>query len=379
MTTHKESAVSVFSKLIKIGNTEIGEGCPPFVIAEMSGNHNQSLQRALKIVDAAAACGVKGFKIQTYTADTMTLDCREDGFVISDETSPWQGRSLHALYQEAYTPWDWHEAIFNRCRLHGMIPFSTPFDSSAVDFLESLGVDLYKIASFENTDHHLIRKVAATGKPVIISTGLANPSEIWEAVEVVRSTGNNKLILLKCTSAYPAPPELCNIKTISHMKELFGVPVGLSDHTPGIGIAVASVALNASVIEKHFTLSRKDGGVDSSFSLEPAEMKALAEESFRAFQGLGRVSYRLSPKEQKSLKFRRTLYLTRDIKKGEPFSRQNLGAIRPGDGLPVKYLDVFVGKTCKADVRKGTPLSWSFLQENPETRANAAQDELHPG
>ena len=276
---------------IKIDNISIGADNRPFIIAEMSGNHNQSLQRALEIVDAAARAGAHALKIQTYTADTMTLDLDEGEFRITDKQSLWQGKSLYQLYQEAHTPWEWHEPIFERCRELGMIVFSTPFDESAVDFLEDLDVPCYKIASFENTDLPLIRKVAETGKPMIISTGMANVAELDATVRTVREAGCSDLVLLKCTSTYPATPEDSNIMTIPHMRELFGCEVGLSDHTPGIGVAVASVTLGAAVIEKHFTLAREDGGVDSPFSIEPAELAMLVRETEHAWLALGKVAY----------------------------------------------------------------------------------------
>lgn len=347
--------------MIKIENREIGAGYAPFVIAEMSGNHNQSLDRALEIVDAAAHSGAHALKIQTYTPDTMTLDLDEREFHISDPNSLWNGTSLYKLYREAYTPWEWHEAIFARAQAKGMIPFSSPFDATAVDFLESLNVACYKIASFENTDLPLIRRVAATGKPLIISTGMATVAELDEAVRTARLAGCKDLILLKCTSTYPATPEFTNILSIPHMRELFGCEVGLSDHTMGIGVAVASVALGATVIEKHFTLNRADGGVDSTFSMEPVEMASLVAESERAWQALGEVSYGPTEKEKKSLIFRRSIYIVEDVKAGEVLTAQNLRAIRPGLGLPPKYLHELLGKRLNSDVKKGTPMSWGLI------------------
>ncbi len=340
----------------------IGPDTPPFVIAEMSGNHNQSLERALEIVDAAAASGAHGLKIQTYTADTMTLDIAEREFFIQDPKSLWQGRSLYDLYKEAYTPWEWHAPIFERCRKHGIIGFSSPFDATAVDFLESLNVDCYKIASFENTDLPLIRKVAGTGKPVIISTGMATAAEIDETVRAARAAGANDLVLLKCTSTYPATPANTNIRTIAHMRELFGCEIGLSDHTMGIGVSVASVALGASVIEKHFTLRRADGGVDSTFSLEPDELRSLVTETQRAWEALGVVSYRPTEAEKKSLVFRRSLYVVQDVAAGTVLSPQNVRAIRPGLGLPPKYYEVVMGKRLRAAVSRGTALTWDLLE-----------------
>ena len=348
-------------KEIKVGNKFIGTNHPPFIIAEMSGNHNQSLDRALEIVDAVALSGAQALKIQTYTPDTMTIDLNEREFHISDENSLWKGKSLYDLYGEAFTPWEWHEEIFERARKNGLIPFSSPFDSSAVDFLEDLNVEIYKIASFENTDIPLIQKVAATGKPMIISTGMASVSELDESVSAAREAGCNDLILLKCTSTYPALPINSNIKTIRHLKNLFSCEVGLSDHTLGIGAAIASVAMGASVIEKHFTLDRNDGGVDSAFSLEPRELASLVSESCSAWQSLGVISYGSSESEKASIQFRRSLYIVEDIKKGELITSSNLRAIRPGLGLPPKYIDNFIGKTAKVNVPKGTPLSWDLI------------------
>ena len=346
---------------IKIADRVIGANQPPFVIAEMSGNHNQSLERALKIVEAAAETGAHALKIQTYTADTMTLDMDENEFFISDPDSLWKGTSLYKLYQEAYTPWEWHKPIFDRCRELGIIAFSTPFDDTAVDFLESLDVPCYKIASFENTDIPLIRKVAATGKPLIISTGMATVAELDETVRAAREAGCKELILLKCTSTYPATPENSNVLTIPHMRELFDCQVGLSDHTLGVGVAIASVALGATVIEKHFTLSRSDGGVDSTFSMEPAEMAQLVVETERAWQALGNVAYGPTRAELASLQFRRSLYIARDMRAGEVFTRENLRAVRPGAGLATKYLPVFLGKKIRSDAAKGQPLTWDLL------------------
>jgi N-acetylneuraminate synthase len=345
----------------QIGHRWVGKGHRPFIIAEMSGNHNQSLERALAIVEAAAAAGADAVKLQTYTADTMTLDIHEGDFFIEDPNSLWKGQSLYRLYQEAYTPWEWHEPIFRRCRELGLLAFSTPFDESAVDFLESLDVPAYKIASFENTDLVLIRKAAATGKPLIISTGMATAAELDEAVRAAREAGAKHIVLLKCTSTYPASPENSNLATIPHMESLFGCQVGLSDHTMGVGVAVAAVALGATVIEKHFTLSRADGGVDAAFSMEPEEFRRLVEETKRAWQALGRVHYGPTEAEKPSLKHRRSLYVSRDIKAGEPFTRDNVKAIRPGLGLPTKYLEAVLGKTAKRDVKKGTPVTWDLF------------------
>ncbi|MDD4803451.1 MAG: pseudaminic acid synthase, partial [Syntrophomonas sp.] len=301
---------------IIIDNRMVGKDYPPFIVAEMSGNHNQSLERALAIVEAAAQAGAQGLKLQTYTADTITLDMDSNEFFISDSDSLWEGTSLYKLYQQAYTPWEWHEPIFKRCRELGLISFSTPFDETAVDFLEEMGVPCYKIASFENTYLPLIRKVAATGKPMIISTGMATVAELDETVRTAREAGCKDMILLKCTSSYPASPEDSNLMTIPHMRELFDCPVGLSDHTMGIGVAVASVALGTCLIEKHFTLSRAEGGVDSAFSMEREEMRQLVVETERAWQALGGIRYGAGEQESKSLKFRRSLYIAQDIQAG---------------------------------------------------------------
>lgn len=347
--------------MIEIAGRMIGVGAPPFVIAEMSGNHNQSLARALEIVDAAAKTGAHALKIQTYTPDTMTIDLDEREFHISDPKSLWAGASLYKLYGEAYTPWDWHKPIFDRARELGMIPFSTPFDDTSVDFLESLDVPCYKIASFENTDLPLIRRVASTGKPLIISTGMATVAEIDETVRAARESGCKDLILLKCTSTYPATAENTNILTIPHMRELFDCEVGLSDHTMGVGVAVASIALGATVVEKHFTLSRADGGVDSAFSMEPTEFAQLIVETDHAAKALGSVSYGPTNAEKKSLQYRRSLYVVEDAKAGDVLSHKNLRAIRPGLGLSPKHLELVIGKCLNRDVKRGTALEWGMF------------------
>lgn len=346
---------------IRLGSKIIGNDHPPFIIAEMSGNHNQSLDRALEIVEAAAKAGAHALKIQTYTADTMTIDLDNGDFYIEDPESLWKGTSLYQLYQQAYTPWEWHKPIFDRCRELGLIPFSTPFDESAVDFLEELEAPFYKIASFENNDIPLLKKVASTGKPMIISTGMATIAELDETVRVVREAGCKDLVLLKCTSTYPATPENSNVLTIPHMKELFNCHVGLSDHTMGVGTAVASVVLGATVIEKHFTLSRAEGGVDAAFSLEPEELKSLVIETERAWQSLGKVSYGPSEKEKASMKFRRSIYAVRDIKDGETFTKDNIRVIRPGYGMQPKYFETILGKKAKTDISRGTPLHWDII------------------
>ena len=341
---------------MKIKNHEIGLDSKPFIIAEMSGNHNQSLDRALKIVDEVAASGAHALKIQTYTADTMTIDISEGEFII--DTELWKDRSLYDLYREASTPWDWHEEIFLHARSKGLIPFSTPFDDSSVDFLESLDVDLYKIASFENTDLDLIKKVASTGKPLIVSTGMMDLNEMDELVRTARGYGCKDLVLLKCTSTYPSTPDGTNISTIPHMRKMFNCEVGLSDHSMGIGVSVASVSMGATVIEKHFTLDRSDGGVDSAFSMEPEEMKSLVIESERAWQSVGKIQYGPSLKEIESRQYRRSLYFIEDIKEGEEITKNNMRRIRPGLGLPPKYYSQILGKKVNQDIKRGTPVGW---------------------
>ena len=341
---------------MKIKNHEIGLDSKPFIIAEMSGNHNQSLDRALKIVDEVAASGAHALKIQTYTADTMTIDISEGEFII--DTELWKDRSLYDLYREASTPWEWHEEIFLHARSKGLIPFSTPFDDSSVDFLESLDVDLYKIASFENTDLDLIKKVASTGKPLIVSTGMMDLNEMDELVRTARGYGCKDLVLLKCTSTYPSTPDGTNISTIPHMRKMFNCEVGLSDHSMGIGVSVASVSMGATVIEKHFTLDRSDGGVDSAFSMEPEEMKSLVIESERAWQSVGKIQYGPSLKEIESRQYRRSLYFIEDINEGEEITKNNMRRIRPGLGLPPNYYSQILGKKVNQDIKRGTPVGW---------------------
>jgi N-acetylneuraminate synthase len=346
---------------MSIAGRRIGTDEPPFVIAEMSGNHNQSLARALEIVDAAADAGAHALKIQTYTADTMTLDVDRPEFHIEDPGSPWLGETLYSLYEKAYTPWEWHEPIFERARKRGLIAFSTPFDGSAVDFLESLDVPCYKIASFENTDLPLIHRVAATGKPIIMSTGMATAAELDESVRAARDAGCEDLVLLKCTSTYPATAEDSNLRTIPDMRGRFSCPVGLSDHPLGTAVAVASVALGAVVIEKHFTLSRADGGVDSAFSLEPLELKALVRDTERAWRALGGVSYGPTEAEKQSARLRRSLYIAQDMRAGDALDEENLRVVRPGNGLAPKYYDELLGRRIVRDAPKGTPVTWELL------------------
>jgi len=333
----------------------------PYLIAEMSGNHNQSLERALQIVDAAAAAGADAIKLQTYTADTMTLKVDAPDFVVQDPNSLWAGRHLHDLYAEAHTPWDWHGPIMRRAESLGLHCFSTPFDETAVDFLESLQVAAYKIASFELTDLPLIRKVARTGKPMIMSTGMATVAEIDEAVQCARAAGATDITLLKCTSTYPATPENSHLRTLPNLRATFGCEVGLSDHTMGLGVAVAAVALGATLIEKHFTLRRADGGVDSAFSLEPEEFRQLRIETERAWQGLGHTAYGGTQAEEKSRAFRRSLYVSAPVKAGELLSADNVRIVRPGFGLPPKFYELVLGKRASRDLAPGTAVSWDCL------------------
>lgn len=315
----------------------------------------------MAIVDAAAEAGVDALKLQTYTADTMTIDKSDGEFFISDANSLWKGESLYSLYQKAYTPWEWHRAIFERCQEKGIIGFSTPFDFTAVDFLEELDCPIYKIASFENIDLPLIKRVARTGKPMIVSTGMASIGELQELVDTARDNGCEDLTLLKCTSSYPAMPEGTNLLTIPHMKELFKCNVGLSDHTLGLGTAVASMALGARVIEKHFTLCRADGGVDSAFSMEPAEMAQLVCECNTAVQAMGHISYEMQEQEKNSLIYRRSLYIVKDMKAGDVLTDENLRSIRPGLGLPPKFYEELLGKRVRCDVKKGIAMRWEFV------------------
>lgn len=348
-------------KSINLNGLIIGENAKPFIIAEMSGNHNQSLKKALEIVDAAAMAGAHALKLQTYTADTMTIPSNEGLFLIDDPNSLWHGKTLYELYQIAHTPWEWHQAIFDRAKQHGLIVFSTPFDETSVDFLEELNVELYKIASFENKDWPLLKKIASTGKPVIMSTGATSLTELAESVDVLRTNGCKDLVLLKCTSTYPASPENTNLNTLPHLKQMFDCLVGLSDHTGGIGVAVASVAMGACVIEKHFTMSRDEGGVDSKFSIEPEELKNLVIESERAWLSLGNIKYEVLESEKSSLRFQRSIYVVKDIKAGEKFTKDNVRIIRPGDGLEPKFYDKIIGRNSKYDLKKGTPITWKEI------------------
>ena len=344
---------------LKIGSITISPENRPFIIAEMSGNHNQSLERALKLVDAAADAGAHAIKLQTYTADTMTM---KGAFKIEDENSLWKGRELYDLYKEAYTPWEWHEPIFEQAKKRNLIAFSSPFDESAVDFLEKLEAPLYKVASFENTDHPLLKKIAKTGKPVIMSTGVSTISDIYESVQVLRNHGCKNLVLLKCTSTYPSSPENTNLRTIPVLQQIFSdCLIGLSDHTMGIGASVASVVLGARVIEKHFTLRRADGGVDSAFSLEPEELQSLVTETERAFLALGKPVFDVQAAERKSKIFKRSIYVSKEIMAGEKITADNIRIIRPGDGLMPKFYEQVLGKTAARDLKAGTPLQWEAI------------------
>jgi N-acetylneuraminate synthase len=347
---------------IMIGGRAIGRGHKPFVVAEMSGNHNQSLERALAIVDAAADAGAHAVKIQTFTADSMTLDLAEGDFVIADPASLWNGRKLYDLYREAATPYEWHTAIMKRCSERGMLCFSTPFDAAALEFLETLNVPAYKIASFENIDIPLIRRVAATGKPIIMSTGMATEEELATSVHAARLAGCRDLVLLKCTSSYPASPEFTNLVTLPDLRDRFSVEVGLSDHTMGVGCSVAAIAFGATVIEKHFTLSRAEGGIDAAFSLEPAEMKSLVVETERAWLGLGHVHYGPTAAERGTMKHRRSLFVVDDVAVGELFTERNVRAIRPAGGLPPRYIDDVLGKKATRAIKRGTPLSLELFE-----------------
>lgn len=344
--------------MIKIADYQVGPDSPPFIIAEMSGNHNRSLERALAIVDAAAEAGAHAIKLQTYTADTMTLKTEHDDFKILEKNSLWYGRHLYDLYEEAHTPWEWHAPIMARAKQHGLICFSTPFDETAVNFLEELNVPAYKVASFENTDVPLLKKVAATGKPVIVSTGMANLQELQLMTRTLREAGCNNFVLLKCTSAYPASPLDANLKTIPHLAEMFNCQVGLSDHTMGIGVPIAAVALGATVIEKHFCLSRNEGGVDSAFSLEPTELKLLVEETHRAWQSVGKVQYTQSPVEEKSKQYRRSIYFVKDMKEGEIITEDCVRCVRPGFGLEPKFWTEIIGREVVQNVFYGKRVKW---------------------
>jgi pseudaminic acid synthase len=343
-------------KSITLAGRAIGPSNACYIIAEMSANHGQSLEKALEVVRAAKEAGADAIKLQTYTPDTLTIDCRGPEFMIG-KGALWEGKNLHDLYAEAYTPWEWQPELKNEAERLGMHCFSTPFDDTAVDFLEAMDVPAHKIASFELVDTELLRKVAATGKPVIMSTGMATFTEISEAVQTLCEAGCTQLALLKCTSAYPSLPEDMNLRTIAHMAESFGVPVGLSDHTLGIAVPVAAVAVGACIIEKHLTLRRSDGGPDAAFSLEPQEFREMVNAVRIAEKALGRITYDVTVKEQASRAFRRSLFVVKDLKAGDEFTRNNVRSIRPGNGMPVKELHSVLGRRARIDILRGTPLS----------------------
>ncbi len=345
-----------------INGRPIGPGHPPYLIAELSGNHNGELARALALVDAAKAAGADAVKLQTYTADTITIDHDGPGFRL--EGGLWQGRTLHDLYREAHTPWDWHEPLFAHARSIGLTIFSSPFDDTAVELLERLDAPAFKIASFELNDLPLIRRAARSGKPLIMSTGLATLGEVADAVE---AAGDGPLVLLHCVSGYPTPPEDCNLRTIPHLADAFGVAVGLSDHTHGVAVPVAAAALGAVVIEKHFTLSRAEGGVDSAFSLEPAEFKAMADSVRSAWAALGRIHYGVEPSEAGGRDYRRSLYIVADVPAGAPLTPANVRSIRPGFGMEPKHLPAVLGRRAARALKRGDPLRWDMLlpEDNP--------------
>lgn len=347
---------------VQIGKFQIGKNHKPFIIAEMSGNHNGSLDRALELVKAAADAGAHALKLQTYTADTLTINQRGGLFEITDPNSLWFGKNLYELYQLAYTPWEWHKEIFDYANSLGMEAFSSPFDETAVDYLEELNVPAYKIASFESAHHPLLKKVAQTGKPIIISSGASNLDDLYESIQVLKTNGAKDIVVLKCTSTYPATAKNTNLNTIPVFQDIFpDCTIGLSDHTMGIGVAVAAVALGARVVEKHFTLRRTDGGVDSAFSMEPQELQALVAETERAFLAMGGVQLQTQKSEEASLRYKRSIYIVENIKAGEKFTTQNLRIIRPGNGLAPKYLEKIVGTTAKKDLKRGTALTWDLL------------------
>jgi len=345
--------------VVEISGRKIGAGQPPFMIAEVSANHNGSLDRALAMLDVAKESGAHAVKFQTYRGDTITLDCGKPDFKITE--GPWAGRFLYDLYDEAHMPWEWHEPLFKRAEKLGLIAFSSPFDDTAIDFLENLNVPAYKVASFELLDLPLIRKMARTQKPIIMSSGMANLEEISRAVGAVREEGNQQIIILHCISSYPASCDEANLKTMVHLRKTFGLPVGLSDHTLGVAVAVAAVALGACVIEKHFTLKRSDGGADSGFSLEPNELKDLVSTSYQAWQAIGKVNFNRTKGEEQNAFFRRSLYVVEDMRAGEVFSRVNVRSIRPGFGLDPDAYDKVMGSKAKVAIEKGTALSWAKI------------------
>lgn len=346
-------------RMIEINGREIGKGYPTYIVAEMSANHNQDFDQAVKIIKAIKDSGADAVKLQTYTPDTMTIDCLNDYFKIKGTI--WEGKNLYKLYGEAYTPWEWQPKLKNIANDLGMDLFSTPFDDTAVEFLEEMNVPAYKVASFENVDIPLLKKIATIGKPVIMSTGMANLAEIDEAVRTLKEKGCSEIALLKCTSAYPAPPEEMNLWTIPHLSEAFGLPAGLSDHTLGVEVSIAAVSLGACIIEKHFTLSRDIPGPDCTFSLEPDEFKIMVKAIRKIEKALGEISYDLTEKQKESIVFRRSLFVVKDIKAGELFTKDNVRSIRPGYGLHTRYMDEIMGRRAAKDIKRGTPLSWDLI------------------
>ncbi|MCW8931345.1 MAG: pseudaminic acid synthase [Gammaproteobacteria bacterium] len=349
-------------KKIRIADIEIGDDCQPFIVAELSGNHQQDFSLAEKMIEAAAKAGAHAIKLQTYTPETMTLNLQQEDFIVNEENSLWQGESLYELYGKASTPWEWHKPLFEKAQALGMIAFSSPFDASAVDFLETLDVPCYKIASFENNDLPLIRKVAQTGKPVIVSTGMASQYEIEELIDTIRDTGNQQIILLKCTSNYPADASDSHLTTIVHMRQTFNCPIGLSDHSNGVTVSLAGVALGACLVEKHFVLNRQAGGVDAEFSLEPNELHHLVTESKKVYSALGKIQYGGSGNEQQSKKYRRSIYCHKPIAKGDIFTEENIRVIRPGFGLAPKYFESILGKIATESIKPGTALHWKLIE-----------------
>ena len=351
--------------MIKIGNCSIGNQYEPFIVAELSGNHNQSLEKALEIVSAAAEAGAHAIKLQTYTADTITMNQRGGLFEINDPKSLWSGYNLYELYQKAHTPWEWHERIFIHAKSLGMVAFSSPFDETAVDFLEKLDVPAYKIASFESNHHPLLKKVAITGKPVIISSGTSNLVELLEAVDVLKENGCEQIIILKCTSTYPAKIKDSNLNTIPVLQDIFSdCIIGLSDHTMGMGAALGAITLGARIIEKHITLNRKNGAIDSEFSMEPLELKTLVEESKRVFQALGKVQLNVQVSEYKSRQFRRSIYVSKMLQKGSIITKDNIKIIRPGDGLEPKYYERILGLKVNRNLKESEPFKLSYISNN---------------
>jgi pseudaminic acid synthase len=357
--------------VIKVNNRLIGLAHPAYIIAELSANHGQSFDQAVKIIKAAKEAGADAVKLQTYTPDTLTLNCNNAYFRIKDTL--WHGRTLYDLYSEAFTPWEWQPKLMQVANDLALDLFSSPFDDSAVDFLERMNVPVHKIASFENCDIALLRQIAGTGKPIIASTGMATLAEVDELVRTVREAGCQELALLKCTSAYPAPAEEMNLRTIPHLAQAFNVPVGLSDHTLGIAAPVAAVSLGACIIEKHLTLSRACAGPDSAFSLEPHEFKAMVESVRTAERALGQVCYDVSPAESKSRVFRRSLFVVSDVRAGEAFTQWNVRSIRPGYGLHTRYLDDVLGRAASRDIQRGTPLTWEMVAERRDNSTDTTE------